>query len=249
MNLIYYNSEPCKKEFELSRGKRPWNILLMISAGSFSLTFPERGETHIIEPNEIAFIPANTVFIRRVLTPIDFHQFAFQIEEGPSPTPGKLAIPKEQIAASISSMDRIALLSDHRELILHEIEHLLIQQYLFGQTDPLHLHGVDEDVRKAMRYMKTHMGEKIDMDALAADVYLSHSGLIWKFRRQLGTTPSQYLIMLRLRRAKGLLLEGELSVGEIALQCGYANAYYFTNAFHRYTGMSPTAFRKRYLEK
>ena len=41
--------------------------------------------------------------------------------------------------------------------------------------------------------------------------------------------------------------EGQLRINEIAAQCGYANAYYFTNAFRAECGVSPTEFRRRYL--
>ena len=46
--------------------------------------------------------------------------------------------------------------------------------------------------------------------------------------------------------AKQLLLEGALRVGEIAALCGYSNAYYFANAFHKEVGMSPSEFRRKH---
>ena len=85
------------------------------------------------------------------------------------------------------------------------------------------------------------------MDELASRVYLSHTGLIWKFKQELGTTPSQYLILLRLRHAKQLLLNPPYSITEIAELCGYANPFYFANAFRKHVGMSPTEFRKYYM--
>lgn len=82
------------------------------------------------------------------------------------------------------------------------------------------------------------------MEGLAARVYLSRTGLIWKFRRQLGTTPQQCLSTLRMGQPKQLLLEEDVTKAQIAERCGYANACYFSNTFRSSIGMSQTAFRK-----
>ena len=75
--------------------------------------------------------------------------------------------------------------------------------------------------------MRKNFDKKIDMDELAKRVFLSHSGLIWKFKKELNTTPSNYLKILRLRYAKQLLLNYSYSVTEISEMCGFANPYYF----------------------
>ena len=161
---------------------------------------------------------------------------------------GKLELPNEQSTSIFNSMKRVILMPDNRELLEHMIEHVLTEHYLFCKTDKVHARPLSEEVLDTIRYMNRHLSEKLDMDALAARVYLSHTGLIWKFRQELNTTPSKYLILLRLRYAKQLLLDHDYTVTEIAETCGYANPYYFTNAFHAYTGMSPTEFRKAHLD-
>ena len=93
------------------------------------------------------------------------------------------------------------------------------------------------------------LDEKIDIDIHAANVYLSHSALIWKFRQELNTTPSQYLIHIRLRYAKHLLINTNYSITQISELCGYTNPFYFTNAFRKYTGKNPTSFREHHLNE
>ena len=65
------------------------------------------------------------------------------------------------------------------------------------------------------------------------------------FKRHTALSPLQYLNGLRIERAKVLLrLESSLSVGEIAVRCGFSDPLYFSTAFKRHTGLSPLAYRK-----
>ena len=65
------------------------------------------------------------------------------------------------------------------------------------------------------------------------------------FKHHTTLSPLQYLNGLRIERAKDLLrLESSLSVGEIAVRCGFSDPLYFSTAFKRHTGRSPLAYRK-----
>jgi len=252
LRLILYNGDKERERFELMRGVRPWDVLLAIKRGSFELLFPALGEEYIIGENEIAFIPSGTEFIRTVREPIDFHQFAFFCDPAEPLcaclSRGRLNLPKERAAFIIEALDRASEMTDNGELILHGLRSIITENYLFGESREMSPRSVGGDILEVIRYMSENLGNEICIDELAARVFLSHTGLISKFKRQVGTTPSKYLIMLRQRRAKQLLLDGDLKINEIAEACGYKNAYYFTNAFRAYTGMSPTDFRKFYLK-
>jgi AraC-like DNA-binding protein len=65
------------------------------------------------------------------------------------------------------------------------------------------------------------------------------------FRQVFGLSVRQYESTLRLRRAKMLLLDDVLSVGEVALRLGYADSNRFSRQFKRWCGVSPLAFRAR----
>ena len=250
INLIFYNDGADKDFFELENGKRPWDIILLLSKGSFSLEFPKFGESYTINENEISFVPANTEFIRKIQKPINFFQFAFRYSDSDIPyalSKGKLNIPTAQTSAIIQSLKKASSLCN-LDVTRHILERIIVESYLFSCETGTERSGLSLEVRRAIEYMNAHLGEKIDMDELAKSVFLSHTGLIWKFRKELDTTPSSYLISLRLRKAKQMLLEKNIPISEIALACGYDNAYYFSNAFRAYSGMSPTAFKKSYLK-
>lgn len=251
LQIILHNTECGKHEFQLSRGVRPWGILMLISAGQYTLSFPGTEQTCTVHPHEITFIPPNTPFIRQVARPIDFHQFNFLMDWAhpfaQALHVGKLHLPQTQITAIEQSLSLSAQTPNLPELIRYELEHILKENYLFADQSPADIPS--EDIRRVLAYMEEHLAEKIDMDALAAMVFLSRTGLIWKFNRQLGSTPQQMLIRLRMRLAKQLLLETDLPIAQIAERCGYANGYYFSNAFRANTGASPTAYRNFYLEQ
>ena len=230
-----------------------WEVLILVVSGADSILPEGSKKPIVICENEIAFIPAGTEFSRTAIEPTTYYHISFRAEaDHPlrhGLPPHKLSIPKEQTLPIFKSMERAFLLPDNRELITHLTERIFIEKYLFDKSGTAKLPHVSEEILDTVRYMNRHLNQQIDIDELASRIYLSHTGLIWKFKRELGTTPSQYLILLRLRYAKQLLLHHSYSITEIAEMCGYTNPYYFTNAFRRYSGMSPTEFRKHYLSE
>jgi len=61
----------------------------------------------------------------------------------------------------------------------------------------------------------------------------------------MGCTPSEFLIQIRMRHAKHLLLQGKKRINEIAILCGYNNAYYFSNAFKKVYHVPPSKYREK----
>ena len=253
IELISQSHKENLSEFPNTLMKRNWDILIIVLEGTYSIQPAGRKKPFYIRKNEIAFIPLGTEFERDVISPLTYYHISFRAQSDHpfrmGLLPCKLSIPTEQVIPIINSMEHSFLIPDNRELIAHLVERILAENYLFGKNKKINLPHLSEEVISTIRYMNSHLSEELSMDELAARVYLSHTGLIWKFKHELDTTPSQYLILLRLRYAKQLLLDHPYSVTEISEMCGYANPYYFTNAFRKYSGMSPTAFRKHYLGK
>lgn len=242
-----------REQFKKSSVNFRWDRIVMVASGSFSFLVEGEEKPRCVRENEIVFIPAGTSITRNILEPMTSYHISF-ITQADHPFHlalrlGKLKLPAEQIASIFQSMKRVALMPHNQELLEHIVEHILVEHYLFGKSNHVSCRPLSEEVLGTIRYMNRHLSEKINMDELAARVYLSHTGLIWKFRQELNTTPSKYLILLRLRYAKQLLLHHDYTVTEVAELCGYTNPYYFTNAFHQYTGKSPTDFRKSYSEQ
>ena len=72
-------------------------------------------------------------------------------------------------------------------------------------------------------------------------------GLSVPFIKHFGTSPKQFIIDLRIQRAKQMLAEGALSVSIISEKCGFSNPYHFCRLFKQRVGITPSEYRKANL--
>lgn len=100
-------------------------------------------------------------------------------------------------------------------------------------------------VRKAMAFIHENFASSITRRDIARHVSIAEDYLTFCFRQELGTTPIRYLQRYRVNRARSLLLDNEDTITEIARRVGFSDSSYFSRVFHRETGMSPEAFRRR----
>ena len=97
---------------------------------------------------------------------------------------------------------------------------------------------------KAIDFMEANLDASIDLGAIAGAVGLSPSHFARRFRATLGKAPHQYLMQLRIERARRLLNETDTGVAEIAFACGFANQEHLTRLFGRNYAITPAAYRK-----
>ncbi|MBP1906429.1 two-component system response regulator YesN [Paenibacillus turicensis] len=95
------------------------------------------------------------------------------------------------------------------------------------------------------QYIHEHYAEQIDLNALAAIVYLTPTYVSKLFKQETGHTITDYLTDVRLQHAKRLLTQQpHLKVQEISEQVGYADVAYFHKLFKRTIGITPSQFKK-----
>ena len=254
INLISQLYRQDFTEFKYPVWESKWNTFILVESGEYQLKLDSWQKPVILKENDIAFIAPGVTFERKALTPITFYHFAFKAQsEHPfysSMSTGRLSMPHERTKPIIQSMAQTMILPDNRELIVHVIEHIFTENYLFGRSKKTKLVPFSEEITGTVNYINKNLDKRLDVDELAARVYLSHSGLIWKFKKELGITPSRYISLQRFRYAKQLLLNHpHYTITQISELCGYSNPFYFTNQFREYSGMSPSAFRSFYLNR
>lgn len=101
-------------------------------------------------------------------------------------------------------------------------------------------------IQQIMKYMEEHYQEKISLDQIAANMYLSSFYISKLFKSETGDTPINYLIHLRMKKARDLLDENpEISIQSVAAAVGYEDAYHFSKLFKKYYGLSPLYYKAR----
>lgn len=101
-------------------------------------------------------------------------------------------------------------------------------------------------IRIAKRYMQNHYIEGISQEEVAGMVGFSTGYFSGLFKKQMGIGFSEYLIQLRMEKAKELLKSSNETIKNICNQVGYSDVKHFTALFKKYTGIKPGEFRKLY---
>ena len=98
----------------------------------------------------------------------------------------------------------------------------------------------------AIRYMNRHYAEPVELEKLAKIAKMSERSFFRHFHVSAGCSPIEYLMKIRLQHGCDLLINGNASVAEIAIQCGFCDSNYFCKQFRRAFGVSPRSFRQQY---
>ena len=99
-------------------------------------------------------------------------------------------------------------------------------------------------LQRVIGHIEAHLDDGLGVDQLAGVAGLSRAHFVRQFTRLAGMPPSDYVFRTRMARAARLLQSTPLSVLEIALTLGFADANYFAKAFRRAFDVSPTEFRQ-----
>lgn len=104
-------------------------------------------------------------------------------------------------------------------------------------------------VQRAIAKMQTELGSGLNAQALARELNVSYSSFRHTFQQHTGSSPHQYLLELRLVRARNLLTQTTKSVKEIAQQAGFDDEHYFCRFFKMKMGLAPGQWRSRSLPR
>ena len=100
-------------------------------------------------------------------------------------------------------------------------------------------------VKKIITYLNENYDSKISLDKIAKNMYLSPVYISKIFKEETGESPINYLIKIRLEKAREVLVSGDGgSIKQIANAVGYDDVYHFSKLFKKYYGISPLYYRK-----
>lgn len=103
-------------------------------------------------------------------------------------------------------------------------------------------------IRAILEELERRFAEPHDLPGLARTACMSESTFLRRFREATGTSPMQFLLGIRIRRARQMLRAGR-SVSDTAMRTGFSSPSHLSEAFRKRTGLSPLQFRRQFLTR
>ena len=127
------------------------------------------------------------------------------------------------------------------ESLVYQIQRWTKIQFLGTQSQK-----TNKECRFIEQYLNEHFREDISLQSLSEIVHLSKYYLAHAFKEYKGVSPINYLTQVRINEAKHLLEKTDFSAAKIADFTGFASQSYFSQIFHKETGMTPNKYRKNH---
>jgi AraC family transcriptional regulator len=130
-----------------------------------------------------------------------------------------------------------------RDALGVEICHSLIRSFT-GAALPGERIAERVEVNRAVEHLHANLNQKVTVENLAEVAHLSPSHFARVFRKETGKAPMEYVHGLRIERAKKLLLAGDKTITEIALECGFGSSSYLSTCFQKECRMTPREYQR-----
>jgi len=161
-----------------------------------------------------------------------------------------------QIVSTLLSKKGISILDvyDRKELSVSPIRSLaqlrsgaavLFERGLQAYRKETHGHSVIERVKA---YIHEHIRESVSREEVAGAVFLNAAYLSRLFKRETGVSLSDYIIRIRLERARELLVTTNYKISHIAEMVGYESFPHFTRIFKKMVGVGPHHYRTQHQQ-
>lgn len=201
------------------------------------ITYVQNGEKYVSNEDCAVILPkGGTYLIQRDKTGF-FPVINFQCQDFLCDTIVVIPVRNtEQLMADYEKLKKLFCFGEDR-MQMFSIFYSMLSKLCFDNI-PYYLRG-------AVHLIKSDFCDHSITNArLAAKCNMSEVYFRKLFTEHFGTSPKQYIIDLRIQKAKQLLAEGVLNISLIAERCGFANPYHFYHIFKQHVGITPSRFRE-----
>lgn len=126
--------------------------------------------------------------------------------------------------------------------ISNMINNILTALFLNTST-PTKSSGRQNPLKDTLFFISQHLDETLPIDFLATRIFLSKYHFIRLFKKEVGYTPHEYILMSRINAAMLALKTSSSSIKDIALDYGFTSESSFCTTFKRFVGMTPLTYR------
>ncbi len=224
---------PKKEKFDFDKETYDCSVLFLNVAGSFQYRIGNQ-PLEEAQPGDIIFCPRDTVFQRKTLSPIELHMIKF---DG--------SLPKRNYRITSRIHDDLKVIS-HKSFARYPDIDELLEHYICDIIYTLSEESIPSPVMPIIKYMNENCHLPITNKTLCDMLHCSEVSLISQVKALTGKTPRQYINDRRIERAKEILLSRDIPVSAVAAQTGFEDPFYFSKAFSKATGMSPSKFKSKF---
>jgi len=107
---------------------------------------------------------------------------------------------------------------------------------------------IDDPIHKVQQWLDRYYREKISVRVMAKRSGLNERTFLRRFKKATGEAPLEYLQKMRIEKAKQLLTTTDQNLDQITTAVGYVDLSSFRRLFRQIVGLSPTAYRKRFVK-
>ena len=135
-------------------------------------------------------------------------------------------------------LENLSTVADLRDYVIRQVQQLIKESRSERENRER------KPVLEAIAYMKEHFTEKITLEDVAATIGFNTNYFSELFKKETGENFSNYLLGIRMEKAKQMLRDTKIPVYEIGESVGYKDAKYFSQQFMKVVGVKPAEYRK-----
>ncbi len=123
------------------------------------------------------------------------------------------------------------------EAIITDLQRLMSLADQYGNSS-------DNVISSVKVYIEHHYDERLSLKSLSDEFYLSKEHLSRKFKKEAGGNITEYITNVRMKKAKELLGNRQMTVKDVASMVGFEDEKYFSKVFRKVVGLSPLEYRR-----
>lgn len=205
------------------------------------ITYTHNGRTAVSDPEHAVLLPKGQTYSLYGNKTGDFAVVDFCCAEELCDTVVPIEIHNsEGYMRDFEKMKYLSLFDGNKAELMSIFYHIIYK--LGSQNTP------SRAIMPAVKYIESNYcdpslsNEKLARQCRISEVYFRRI-----FTEHYKMTPKQFIIDIRINKAKQLLSEGKLKINAVAAQCGFSNQYHFDRVFREKTGVTPSEYMKQNL--